>query len=70
MLESDTVVYGVQVTNINNQAAKYMNPNGPDGSGYLPVVSEIVGSRMTHVEERLLGKTSMVKPVTQRFLLF
>lgn len=33
MLESDIVVYGEQVTNVNNQAAKYMDPNGPDGSG-------------------------------------
>ncbi|XP_030854304.1 spectrin beta chain, non-erythrocytic 1 isoform X1 [Strongylocentrotus purpuratus] len=52
MLESDIVVYGEQVTNVNNQAAKYMDPNGPDGSGYLPVDPEIVGSRMNHLEER------------------
>ncbi|XP_071480653.1 spectrin beta chain, non-erythrocytic 1-like [Diadema antillarum] len=52
MLESDIVVYGEQVANINSNASKYMDPNGPDGSGYLPVDPEIVESRITHLEER------------------
>ncbi|XP_033634187.1 spectrin beta chain-like [Asterias rubens] len=51
LLEADVAGYGDRVNTVNHQASKYMNPKGPDGSGYQPVDPQIVADRMTHLEE-------------------
>ncbi|XP_022091369.1 spectrin beta chain, non-erythrocytic 1-like [Acanthaster planci] len=51
LLEADVAGYGDRVSTVNHQASKFMDPKGPDGSGYLPVDPQVVADRMTHLEE-------------------
>ncbi|XP_072024969.1 spectrin beta chain-like isoform X3 [Amphiura filiformis] len=63
LLEADVVSYGMRVQQINQQANKFMDEKGPEGSdkyhtspmlgaeGYLPVDPQVVADRITHLEE-------------------
>ncbi|XP_071833448.1 spectrin beta chain, non-erythrocytic 1-like isoform X4 [Apostichopus japonicus] len=52
LLEADVAAYGDQVKEVNAHVAKYMEPEGPDGSGYIPVDPQICQERIENLEQK------------------
>lgn len=52
LLEADVAAYGDQVAEVNSHVAEYMKPDGPDGSGYIPVDPQICQERIENLEQK------------------
>ncbi|KJH51468.1 spectrin repeat-containing domain protein [Dictyocaulus viviparus] len=52
LLESDINIIGERVRNAVAQAQRFRDPEGPDGSGYLPVEPAVVDERSAILEQR------------------
>ncbi|KAK6756847.1 hypothetical protein RB195_014959 [Necator americanus] len=52
LLESDINIIGERVRNAVAQAQRFRDPEGPDGSGYLPVEPAVVDERSAVLQQR------------------
>ncbi|KHJ93485.1 spectrin repeat-containing domain protein [Oesophagostomum dentatum] len=52
LLESDINIIGERVRNAVAQAQRFRDPEGPDGSGYLPVEPAVVDERSAILQQR------------------
>ncbi|KAK6045406.1 spectrin repeat-containing domain protein, partial [Cooperia oncophora] len=61
LLESDINIIGERVRNAVAQAQRFRDPEGPDGSGYLPVEPAVVDERSAILQARLLDLAAQRK---------
>lgn len=52
MLESEMGIIGERIKNTDKHAQRFMDPAGPDQSGYKPVDPDVVKERINHLEDR------------------
>ncbi|GMR59132.1 hypothetical protein PMAYCL1PPCAC_29327 [Pristionchus mayeri] len=52
LLESEMGIIGERIKNTHEHAGRFMDPAGPDQSGYKPVPPETVKERIAHLEDR------------------